>query len=102
MTCEAKHCKSKDVSYTCGGYFCSEHKATLLKWHKILGMAKAHGDIFLEYHCRRVMKSIRTFDRGHYHRFLCVQQAVREALIFKSDCGTNKATVETQRYAIAT
>jgi len=56
----------------------------------------------LEYHCRRVMKSIRTFDRGHYHRFLCVQQAVREALIFKSDCGTNKATVETQRYAIAT
>jgi hypothetical protein len=45
-------------------------------------MAKTQGDIFLEYQCRRAMKNIRSFDHGHYRRFLWVQQVVRDALVF--------------------
>ena len=83
MVCQARNCKCETVSYTCGGYFCPQHKEILLRWHKALGIAKLKKDVFLEYRCRLAMKNIRTFDPGHYHRFLIVQQAVRDAVCLR-------------------
>ena len=72
--CEAFGCKEQRVTFTCGGYFCHQHKGELVFLQKHVARAKADFNVFMEYQLRREIAKIRRFDRGHYERFMRLEQ----------------------------